>query len=298
MPKITRREVLVGVARATGHRWRSYFVLAAVAVAGILTALFVPFVQFREGYAGLALAVLAPLVVISLIGQNNPAADDAVADAWSLAPLRKTRGWWVVDNLPFDRDDVDHVVVAPAAILAVESHYHPTTASAERLARELHSADRAAHKVRLLLRAERMRNVATVVPVLIVWGPGAPELPEGHEVRGGVHLVDGSHPQRWMHLFAAPRLSLTLRRELHARFEQFANRTAGIDARVMVSLRTEMWRELKTAISEERAHRAARHLHVPKIRTTVHGSQVAGGANLRHGCSGDEPGAARTVLTA
>jgi hypothetical protein len=62
-----------------------------------------------------------------------------------------------------------------------------------------------------------------------------------------------------MHLFAAPRLSLSLRRDLHARFEQFANRTAGVDARVMLSLRAEMWGELKTAVNEERAQRAARH---------------------------------------
>jgi hypothetical protein len=288
MPRIARRDLLVGAARATGRRWRTYAILTAVAVVGILVALFVPFISPRQGYASLVLAVLATLLVISMVSLENPATDDEVADGWTLSPLRKARGWWVVDKLPFERDDVDHVVVAPAGILAVESRYHPTARTPERLASELRSAERSSHKVRLLLRAERMRNIAPVVPVLIVWGPGAPELADGYEVRDGVHMVDGSRPQRWMHLFAASGLSLGLRRDLAARFERFANRTAGIDARVMGSLRAEMWRELKTAIHEERVHRAARHPFqiknltpslAPKSLVVPTGDPVAAGTN-------------------
>lgn len=291
MPKIVQREALVGVARATGRRWRTYFVLAASVVIAAIAILFVPFASLRQGYSGLVLAVIALLVIISLVSLESPAADPEVADGWSLAPLRKARGWWVIDKLPFDRDDVDHVVVAPAGVLAVETRYHPSTASAdptaaeERLQRELRSAERSAHKVRLLMRAEQLRNAAPVVPVLIVWGPSAPTLPDGHELRNGVHLVDGAHPQRWMHLFAAPRVSLGLRRDLQARFEQFASRTAGIDARVMLSLRAEMWRELKTAIADERAQRASRTVNrstrtmpAPGLLAVPAGDPVAAGS--------------------
>jgi hypothetical protein len=105
------------------------------------------------------------------------------------------------------------------------------------LIRDLAAAERSANKVRLLLRAEQLRDAAEVVPVLIVWGPGAPELAQGHELREGVHVVDGAHPERWRDLFNVPRLSPGMRRELHLRFEQFVLDRSTYDARVLPSLR-------------------------------------------------------------
>ncbi len=256
MPKArTGRVACINAARGAARRWRTYLVLAAIAVAVIAA---VPAIALQQGYTGLVLGVLAMLVVVSLVAQDNPATDPAAAERWSLAPLRKVRGWSVTDNLPFERDDVDHVVVTPAAVLAVETRYHATSASDDRLRRDLASAERAAHKVRLFLRAEHLRDVAVVVPVLIVWGPGAPELTDGHRLYDGIHLVDGSHPERWMHLFSAPKMSTATRRDLHERFQRFAADRAGYDARVLPSLRAEVWRELRTGIANERAQRAGR----------------------------------------
>jgi hypothetical protein len=257
MPKAqTGRIACINAARGAARRWRTYLVLGAVVIAVIAA---VPAVALQQGYTGLVLGVLAMLVVISLVAQGNPATDPAVAERWSLAPLRKVRGWSVTDNLPFERDDIDHVVVTPAAVLAVETRYHATPAAADRLRRDLASAERAAHKVRLFLRAERLRDAAVVVPVLIVWGPGAPDLADGHRSYDGVHLVDGSHPERWMDLFSATKLTTATRRDLHARFQRFAADRAGYDARVLPSLRAEVWRELRSGIATERAQRASRH---------------------------------------
>jgi hypothetical protein len=256
MPKAqTGRVACINAARGAARRWRTYVVLAAVAVAVIAV---LPTLALRQGYTGLILGVLAMLVVISLVAQGNPATDPAVAERWSRAPLRKVRGWSVTDNLPFERDDVDHVVVTPAAVLAVETRYHATPATADRLRRDLASAERAAHKVRLFLRAEHLRDVAVVVPVLIVWGPGAPDLAEGQRSYDAVHLVDGSHPERWMGLFSAAKLSTATRRDLHGRFQRFAADRAGYDARVLPSLRAEVWRELRSGIADERAQRTSR----------------------------------------
>jgi hypothetical protein len=256
MPKSPApRLACVSAARAMARSWRTYLVIAAVilALVGVLPAL-----ALQRGYSGLIAGAIAVLVVVSLVTQDHPATDPTVEQRWGLAPFRKMRGWSVTDKLPFERDDVDHAVVTPSAVLAVESRYHGSAASPERLIRDLAAAERSANKVRLLLRAEQLRDAAEVVPVLIVWGPGAPELAQGHELREGVHVVDGAHPERWRDLFNVPRLSPGMRRELHLRFEQFVLDRSTYDARVLPSLRAEVWREFCAGIADERAERATR----------------------------------------
>lgn len=253
-----KRAALVHAASVAGRRWRTYLVAILALAAVIAAAVFVPVANVGQRYTGALLGVAAVLIVLLLAGHQNPASQQTAIEAWTLAPLRRARGWTVIDKLPFDRKDVAHVVLTPAAALAVECRYYAACADgdAERLAREVHSAERAAQKVRLLVRIEGLRSVAPVVPVLIVWGPGAPKLVDGHELRGDVHLVDGAHPRLWMPLFNDTRLSTTLRRDLQQRFARHATRNADSDERVMKSLRVEMWQELKSAILEERAQRA------------------------------------------
>jgi hypothetical protein len=213
-----------------------------------------------------------------MVGMNNPVMDGRFAEQWSLDGLRKVRGWGVVDNLPFEREDVDHVVVAPSAVLAVETKYHglafPGTAvEVSRHRRDLDAAERAAHKIRLFLRAEKLRDAAVVVPVLIVWGPGAPELPSGHRIDDGVHVIDGNHPELWMHLFNAPRLTPAVRRDLFTRFTRYAATRAKHDAHVLPSLRSEMWQEFRGGIAHERATRTARQEQARQLRRR-HGLRI------------------------
>jgi hypothetical protein len=266
-----RRLAWTSAARAAGLRWRSYLGLIGVTVGALAAIAAVPHIPLRQGYAGIVLGAIAMLVAISMVGLNNPAMDGRLAEQWSLDGLRKLRGWHVTDNIPFEREDVDHVVVAPSAVLAVETKYHSraypgTNADSERHQRDLNAAERAAQKIRLLMRAEQMRDAAVVVPVLIVWGPGAPELPEGHRLEDGVHLVDGNHPELWMHLFNAPRLAPSLRRDLHARFQKFVTKRSQHDARVLPSLRLEMWREFRGGIASERSQRSDRHRRSRQLR--------------------------------
>jgi hypothetical protein len=266
-----RRQACVSAARAAGRRWRSYLALVGVALGTIVAIAAVPHIPVRHGAAGIILAGIALLVIISMVGLNTPALDGQLAEQWSLAGLRKLRGWHVTDNVPFEREDVDHVVVAPSAVLAVETKYHSranpdSSAETDRHRRELHSADRAAHKIRLLLRAEQLRDAAQVVPVLIVWGPGAPELPDGYRLEDGVHLVDGNHPELWMHLFNAPRLTPSIRRDLHARFQKFVAKRVQPDSPARPTLRREMWREFRTGIGFERSQRTNRHRRAMRRR--------------------------------
>jgi hypothetical protein len=273
-----RRLAYLDAARRAGRRWRTYLTLVAVGVAAVVAILIFPGLPLRQAGVGLVLGGIGALVIVSMVGMKNPVLDGRFAEQWSLDGLRKVRGWGVVDNLPFEREDVDHVVVAPSAVLAVETKYHAralpgSTVETTRHRRDLDAAERAAHKIRLLLRAENLRDAAVVVPVLIVWGPGAPELPDGHRVDDGVHVIDGNHPELWMELFSVPRLTPTVRRDLFTRFTRYAATQAKHDAQLLPKVRTEMWQEFRGGIAHERATRSARQERARQLRRR-HGLRV------------------------
>jgi hypothetical protein len=266
-----RRLAHVAAARSTGRRWRSYLALVGIGIAAVTVIAVFPRVPLRQGTVGLVLGAVAMMIVISMVSLNNPAMDGRLAEQWSLDGLRKVRGWYVTDNLPFEREDVDHVVVAPSAVLAVEPKYHSraypgSRADIERHQRDLRAAEHAARKVKLFLTSQQLREPAPVVAVLIVWGAGAPDLPNGHRTDGAVRVVDGRHPELWMHLFNAPRLDAGTRRDLHARIEKFAAVRAKHDAKTLQSVRMQMWQEFRGGVSYERAQRAARHQQVRSLR--------------------------------
>lgn len=131
-----------------------------------------------------------------------------------VSALKRLRGWHVVDHIAADAADVDHVVIAPAAVLAIVTAEH----SGDRApARDLHAAERAAAQVREFLRM-RSAGDAVVVPVVWVCGADAPDLAGGHRLVSGVHIVNGDDPAAWLHVFRDARLAsadrLRLCREL------------------------------------------------------------------------------------
>lgn len=281
-----RRLAYVSAARSAGRRWRSYLALVGI-TATVLTAIaLVPATPLRHGYAGLVLSAVGAMIVIGLIGMNNPALDGRFGAQWSVEGLRTVRGWHVTDHLTFEREDVDHVVVAPSAVLAVETKYHARACPAgpaETERDDLDAAERAAHNIRIFLRSEKQRDAAVVVvPVLAVSGPGAPPLPNGHRIDNDVHVVDGTHPELWMHLFNVPRLDPSTRREMHACFEKLAATHAEHSATVLPPLRQQLWRELRGGIAQERAQRAARQRQVrsPRRRHGFHLVPVPGATTV------------------
>ena len=117
-------------------------------------------------------------------GLDQPQMRGYVAEKFSVEALRKVRGWTVVDSVAFEHSDVDHVVVTPSAVLAVETKHHqsdlPRTSRAahERAHRDLACARTAAAKTRSLLRSAGFAHIP-VTPVLMIWGPGAPDIADG-----------------------------------------------------------------------------------------------------------------------
>jgi hypothetical protein len=158
------------------------------------------------GYAGALLAIVAVLIAARLV--LSPRRPGSLQQ--SLAGLS---GWHVADQVRLADQTLDHVVVAPAALLAVtEASHAPASA-------DLHGAERAAHRLRQFARAEGVAE-AVVVPVLRVSGPEAPA--GGHHIVDGVHVIDDSTPVAWLRLFRDPRLEPQPRVDLARALDRLA----------------------------------------------------------------------------
>jgi len=141
--------------------------------------------------------VLADGTLLARLGRMT---EEAVGDE-----LRGTPGvFGVVSNLPFACSDVDHVVLAPAGVLAVEVkqiHGLRRGVSDARWAGMLEQARTGARRTTALLRQHGLDLQAW--PVLVVAGAGAPELPGGRQVIDGVTVVMWRDSDSWRPRLAA-----------------------------------------------------------------------------------------------
>jgi hypothetical protein len=159
-----------------------------------------PYLEFLTGvFVG-----LFPLPVYALLQLDSVQRfrDGAEAEIWTSARLKRRGrgGWQVVDSIPFDGFDVDHVAFGPRGVIAVETKF--TTqhwrVAGDRLegpiSDPLDQARRNAFKIRSLLRSEGV--VVPVLPCLFVWGSGSAELPP-HAVIDGVWMFAPARERDW-----------------------------------------------------------------------------------------------------
>lgn len=134
------------------------------------------------------------LVDGTLLARLGRLTEEAVGDE-----LRGTPGvYGVVSNLPFDRADVDHVVLAPVGVLAVEVkeiHGLYRGVSAARWNGMLEQARTGARRTTALLHQHGL--ALETWPVLVVAGAGAPELPGGRQVIDGVTVLMWRDSAAW-----------------------------------------------------------------------------------------------------
>ncbi|MEX1178226.1 MAG: nuclease-related domain-containing protein [Nitriliruptor sp.] len=126
------------------------------------------------------------------------------AEGFTSEELRKLdrKRWVVVDDVLFDGFNVDHVLIGPGRVYAVETKWR--SGSVDRWQREemAKNAARSADKVRSLLRAEKAP--AAVEALVVVWGPGSHALEGVVERIDGVRIVAGPAVKEWR-----PRLDKT-----------------------------------------------------------------------------------------
>jgi len=125
----------------------------------------------------------------------------ADAERWSSSALRRLGRphWRVVDNVPFEDGDVDHVAIGPTGVLAVETKFTSfpwevrETGLEGPLDRPVDQAKLGARRIRLFLKSRGLD--VQVAPALAVWGPGSTRLVA--DSIDGVVLMIGREAERW-----------------------------------------------------------------------------------------------------
>ena len=122
--------------------------------------------------------------------------------------------WLAVHDLPLDGAHVDHVVVTPLAVLAVESAWWgPATEEehARRREQAVEQARRDARAVKNLLASRDLGFDLPVWPVVLTWGPGAEESQAGL-----VDVVSGADAGAWAMAYSTGAIAPAVAERVHA----------------------------------------------------------------------------------
>jgi hypothetical protein len=118
---------------------------------------------------------------------------------------RRLQGWRLVNGLFFDgHGDVDHVLIGRGGIFAIESKWTNPPWSIHDNAlvgppvSPTSQARRSARKIANTLRSGPDPIDIPVVPVLVLWGPGAPTITEGLAIIDDVLVAEGRRRQVWV----------------------------------------------------------------------------------------------------
>jgi len=207
--------------RAAKSMWRPILVLVSVwLVTSVGFALDPTYLPFRAGAIGfLAASVLGIIFWLLFVSSGSYAwylgklGEEATAEV-VCGPSRRRQGWRLVNGLGFHGlGDVDHVLIGPGGVFAIESKY--TTSPCEEAqfgvdgiyGREpVSQATRAAQKIQRMLKHGPGRFDVSVTPLVVIWGRGRLKPPKGSTVINGVLVCDGTRSGDWLSLLADEQL--------------------------------------------------------------------------------------------
>jgi hypothetical protein len=131
--------------------------------------------------------------------------EEATAEAVSGRKQRRT-GWRLINGLYLaGHGNIDHVLVGPGGIFAIESKWTSSQCRIEHgsivgtLGRDpVSQAQNGARKVEGILRHGPQRFGVTVQPVVVLWGPGGLKLDQGWTTVDGVLICEGRRQKSWL----------------------------------------------------------------------------------------------------
>jgi hypothetical protein len=97
-----------------------------------------------------------------------------LAEGWTVSELRplRSRGWTLVKHVMLEKSDVDHMLIGPGGLLALETkfrkNWHPPITNYAAMARQAANAAWA-------LQARVRVSTPKVVPMIVMWGPTVQE---------------------------------------------------------------------------------------------------------------------------
>ena len=118
---------------------------------------------------------------------------------------QRRRGWHLVNGMYFGgHGDIDHVLVGPGGVFVIETKWtaNPCCISGRRIeglmGREpLRQARQGAEKVERMLRRGSGHFEVSVQPVVVLWGPGGLDLPDGSTIVENVLVCEGRQRKLW-----------------------------------------------------------------------------------------------------
>lgn len=127
----------------------------------------------------------------------------AGAEVLTADALSKLDAHEAVHGLRFYGFDVDHVLVGPSGVTALETKWtardlDPAAPEKERrLYEDIEAAVRGARKIETLLRHSAHLDIP-VRPVLVLWGAGVRDIPGGRASINGVQVFVGRQKREWL----------------------------------------------------------------------------------------------------
>jgi hypothetical protein len=190
--------------------WRRALMTAGVVAIGALAV-----VPGASGYRGFVAGALAAsafwLVVVRPLPRTLGAG--AGAEALSRDLLDAVPQWRAVHELPLDGRTVDHVVVTPLAVLAIDSTWWGPAGDDVRAHRRKQAVERARRNARSVqdLLAGHGLGALPVWPVVLTWGPGAEDTAVGL-----VDVVSGTDAGAWTTAHSSGAIPDAVAEQVHA----------------------------------------------------------------------------------
>lgn len=156
--------------------------------------------EFLRGlFAGLMLGLLGLFVMVFLVATGIAHRQmGGAAEQWTAELFKELdRGrWFVVHDVSFEQMNVDHVLVGPGRIYAVETKWTSWHGNPRFLQSARWCAERGARKLQRLLASRGLSRKVTAF--VVVWGPGTEGMSPEPVWKDGVGLVAGVHAEAWL----------------------------------------------------------------------------------------------------
>ena len=179
---------------------------------GFIAGFFLVFVVAVAGFAFL-LNGDATYLVAGVMGESHTREELEEA-------VNKGLIWSTIPNLEVGGRDVDHLVLAPGGVLALDTKWRIRGADARWLSYAAGKAQAAAKFSSSVCRSKGVDYPTEVTPVVVVWGGARRELPD-EQVVDGVAVVRGDHLLRWLEPYSRGMLAQDNAEALHGRLEAF-----------------------------------------------------------------------------
>ena len=187
------------------RNWRVIAVFSVfVVTVGAIASRATPNHFLRGVIVGVVLATVPSVIwswTIQITG-TAPIMMGDQAEQWSAQELRKLRrqGWRVVNHFLLRHDDIDHVLIGPGGVWAVETKWSKSWDTGFARDREHEAVTQARSSARSMTLWDPIRRRGLQVrPVVVLWGGGPHAWAESERVRviDGVPVVAGLALDEW-----------------------------------------------------------------------------------------------------